>query len=108
MPSDIAIGTANLPTNAPRLTKPSYLVTLVDGKVVTYFIALDKPELASGFISVRGFYCEASEEEVVKGFVEMISKTPKETVLEMMFPTHRVKSIRSLVFNAAKPTMINR
>ena len=93
---------------APKISRPLYLVTLLDGKAVTHFIATDKPELSEGFISVRGIYCELSEEEIVKTFSEIVSKSPKDTVLEMMFPTHRVKHIRSLVFNAVKPTMVSR
>lgn len=112
MPTDIAIGTANLPTGTPTLKKPVYLIILVDvfGKAVTEtrFIATDRPELSQSFISVRGIYCDASEEDIVKGFGEIVSKAPKDTVLEMIFPVHRVKSIRSLVFNAVKPTMVSR
>lgn len=115
MPTDIAIGTANLPTGTPTLKKPVYLITLVDpsGKATkdattTYFIATDRPELIQSFISVRGIYCEATEEEIVKGFSDIVGKAPKDTVLEMIFPAHRVKSIRSLVFNAVKPTMVSR
>lgn len=112
MPTDIAIGAANLPTGAPTLKKPVYLVVLADGSgktaAITQFIALDRPELTQSFISVRGFYTDEEEENIVKGFADIVSKTPKETMLEMMFPVHRIRSIRSLVFNAVKPTMVSR
>lgn len=112
MPTDIAIGTANLPTGTPILKKPVYLIVLVDvvGKITTEtrFVATDRPELLQSFISVRGIYCEASEDDIVKSFAEIVNKAPKDTVLEMIFPVHRIKSIRSLVFNAVKPTMVSR
>jgi len=112
MPTDIAIGTANLPTGTPILKKPVYLIVLVDGSgktaTETNFIATDRPDLSYGFVSVRGIYCEADKEEIVKNFAELVNKAPKDTVLEMVFPAHRIKSIRSLVFNAVKPTMVSR
>lgn len=112
MPTDIAIGTANLPTSTPTLKKPVYLVILVDGSgktaLQTHFIATDCPELAQSFVSVRGFYCDVSEESIIKGFVEIVNKAPKDKILEVIFPVHRIKSIQSLVFNAVKPTMISR
>jgi len=113
MPTDIAIGTANLPTmGAPSLKRPMYLVTLTDGsgknEATTYFIATDRPTFELGFIAVRGIYCNQSEGEIIKEFNEILKDSPKDAVLEMMFPAHRVKSIRSLVFNAVKPTMVGR
>lgn len=116
MPTDIAIGTANLPTVAPTLKRPAYLITLNDlvqsGKSTTHietqFIAVDRPGLENGFITVRGIFTDLTEDEVVKRFTEILTTAPKDSVLEMMFPTHRIKSIRSLVFNAVKPTMITR
>lgn len=116
MPTDIAIGTANLSTVAPVLKRPIYLITLNDlvqsnkskGYVETQFIAIDRPGLENGFIAVRGIYTDLTEEEVIKRFSEILTTAPKDSILEMMFPTHRIKSIRSLVFNAVKPTMITR
>lgn len=118
MPSDIAIGTANFPTSgAPKLTKPAYLIVMTDleysaksvTKVESYFIALDRPSSDNSFISVKGLHVkDYTEEEIIKGFTDIVTSAPKESVVEMMFPTHRVKSIRSLVFNAVKPIVITR
>lgn len=108
MPStDIAIGTTNLiPSGPPTLKKPPYLVTLEknNGKtvIVERFISLDKPQSENGFISVKGIFSIKSEEEIIKSFNDILTENPKELILEMMFPLHRVSSIRSLVFNAAK------
>ena len=91
---------------APSLKKPPYLISLSKSGAkagTEKFISLDKPELLNGFIQVKGFFSDETEEHIVKGFVEIVSNTPKDKILEMMLPHHRVISIRSLVFNAVKP-----
>lgn len=91
---------------APTLKKPPYLVTLTPttekSKSLQKFISLDKPESLNGFIQVKGIYCDHSEEEIIKNFAEILASSPKELILEMLFPLHRIISIRSLVFNAVK------
>jgi len=96
-----------LSAQAPSLKKPPYLITLDEGgtgksKVFQRFISLDKPESINGFIQVKGIYSDLSEDKIVKGFSDILVSAPKEHILEMMFPLHRVYSIRSLVFNAIK------
>lgn len=106
MPIELGANALTTSSIAPVLKKPVYLVTLADGvgktAATTYFIATDKPELSMNFISVRGIFTEADEDEIIRNFSDIVSKTPKETVVEMMFPAHRIRSIRSLVFNAVK------
>lgn len=92
---------------APTLKKPPFLITLDDGvsgktRVFQRFISLDKPESVNGFVQVKGIFTDSSEEEIIKSFSDILTSTPKELILEMMFPLHRVYSIRSLVFNAVK------
>jgi len=97
---------------APTLKKPPYLVTLEDGmkgkeRVFQRFISLDKPMSENGFVQVKGIFCDKDEEEIIKSFTDILTSTPKELHLEMMFPLHRIYHIRSLVFNAVKtPTTI--
>ena len=97
---------------APTLKKPPFLVTLDDGltgktRNFQRFISLDKPESINGFIQVKGIFCDKEEDEIIKNFTDILTSTPKELHLEMMFPLHRIHSIRSLVFNAVKtPTTI--
>ena len=106
---DFAVGAVGVPSVGALRQKPCYLVVLsTSAKKTENFIALDKPDLLNGFIQVKGFYTDLSEEEAVKGFVEVVSSTPKDQYLDIMFPWHRVQSIRSLVFNAVKPTSIAR
>jgi hypothetical protein len=106
MPIDLGSNAITQSTVAPTLKKPVYLITLADGTgktaAISHFIATDKPELTMGFVSVRGIFTEEDEDTIIRGFSEIVGKTPKETVVEMMFPVHRIRSIRSLVFNAVK------
>jgi hypothetical protein len=91
---------------AATLKKPPYLILLekASGKtqIIEKFISLDKPEITTGFIQVKGIFCTKNEEDIIKGFYAIVSSSPKEAIVEMMFPHNRVISIRSLVFNAVK------
>lgn len=92
---------------APTLKKPPFLITLDDGvtgktRNFQRFISLDKPESINGFIQVKGIFCDKDDDEIIKNFSDILTNTPKELTLEMMFPLHRIYSIRSLVFNAVK------
>ena len=94
-------------SQAPTLKKPPYLITLDDGvtgktRNFQRFISLDKPESINGFIQVKGIFCDKDEDEIIKTFADILTTSPKELTLEMMFPLHRIHSIRSLVFNAVK------
>lgn len=96
-----------LGAQAPSLKKPPFLITLDDGATgktrnFQRFISLDKPESINGFIQVKGIYCDKDEDEIIKTFTDILTSNPKELILEMMFPLHRIYSIRSLVFNAVK------
>lgn len=115
MSSDIiAINSTNiLSSGAPILKKPPYLITLDNGMIgknhnFQRFISLDKPESLNGFIQVKGIFCDKSDEDIIKTFSDILTNNPKEFILEMMFPLHRIYSIRSLVFNAVKSTIINK
>ena len=107
---DFAVGSVGIPTVGKVSSKPHYLVTLTNpaGKKPVHFIALDKPDLLNGFIQVKGIFSDLSEEELVKSFSEVVASTPLESRLDMMFPWHRVLSVRSLVFNAHKPVSLPR
>ena len=107
MSNDLAVGaTTILPTGAPILKKPPFLIILekTSGKIhlIERFISLDKPESINGFIQVKGIFCNKEEEEIIKSFNEILTLMPRESILEMMFPLHRIVYIRSLVFNAVK------
>jgi hypothetical protein len=101
-------GMAVIPSGAPVKRNPIYLITLEKtvGKtqVIEKFISLDNPQSENGFIRVKGIFCERAEEEIIKSFNDILTNSPKELILEMLFPHHRIVSIRSLVFSAVKGT----
>jgi len=109
---DFAIGAVGLPVVGNISKKPCYLVSLVDStgksKNLIQFLAIDKPDLLNGFIQVKGVYTSLAEDELVKGFNDLLSSTPKESILDLLLPCNRVYSIRSLVFNANKPSSLNK
>ena len=102
----------SVPTIGALNKKPIYLITLEDssGKKNSFqrFIALDKPDSQTGFLMVKGIFSELAEEEITKNFSDILTAAPKELILDVWFPWHRVVSVRSLVFNANKPATINK
>lgn len=100
---DFAVGvTAVLPTAGALMKKPPHLIYLTDGKgkVTDKFLSMDKPEFQNGFIQVKGLYVEESDDEISKSFFDILTNSPKELILEMMFPWHRISGVRNLVFKA--------
>ncbi len=105
---DFAISVTAAPPVGAISKKPCYLVVM-DGTAKTkpvYFIAMDKPDLQTGFIQAKGIFSSDSEDDIVSGFGEILKNTPKESIVDMMFPWHRIRCIRSLVFNANKPSTL--
>jgi hypothetical protein len=102
--SDIAISSVGIPIVSPVSKKPPYLILLksIDekSKVLEKFISTDKPEILQGFVQVKGFFSMESEDEITKNFGGLLTSAKKELYIEVMFPWHRVGSIRSLVFKA--------
>lgn len=107
---DFGVSITGIPQVGQVSKKPCYLVALasLEGKTKAsiHFIAIDKPDLQTNFILVKGIYSDLSEDEIAKRFSEVLAGTPKEAIVDMMFPSHRIHSIRSLVFNANKPSTL--
>jgi hypothetical protein len=105
---DFAIGITGAPTNVAISKKPCYLVWLDVSKTHKGrpFIALDKPSFEMGFIHVKGFYSVEKEDDIIVRFSDLIRDLPKEEIVEIYVPWHRIDSIRSLVFNANKPATL--
>lgn len=102
---DIAVGITGLPQIGALSKKPPHLVLLEDekkkGGAPKKFITTDKPDIgAMGFVQAKGIFSEAAEDEIVASFADILSSTPKEEFVEMMFPHHRIISVRNLVFKA--------
>ncbi len=107
---DFAVGSVGIPSVGKVISKPCYLVALTNpiGKKPLHFISIDKPDLLEGFIQAKGYFSDLSDEDLVKSYAEVVANAPLDSRVEMMFPHHRVLSIRNLVFSANKPTSITR
>ena len=107
---DFVVSVTGIPNVGYVSKKPCYLISLEDvkgkSKVVNYFISIDKPDFQTNFVQAKGFYSDLEEDEILKKFGEIVVNTPKENIVDMMFPSHRIYSIRSLVFNANKPSSL--
>ena len=104
---DFTVTITGVPSVGGINKKPSYLITLEDtsgkNKNQKRFITNDKPDFNSGFVQVKGIFSDLPEDEILKKFSELLTSCPKELILDIMFPVHKICSIRSLVFNANKP-----
>jgi len=100
--NDIAVAVTGLSGTVAVSKKPSYLILMEDSssksKNVKKFITLDKPELLQGFVQVKGFFSDAPEEEIIKNFVDLLTSTSKDLILEVLIPWHKISYMRSLVF----------
>lgn len=107
-----AVFAGGVPVGSAVSKKPCYLLTLEDNsgksKTLVRFIAIDNPVYQGYFVQVKGVFTDCKEDDIVKRFAEIVQNTSKELQLEISFPVHRVCSIRSLVFNAVKPTSYNK
>jgi hypothetical protein len=101
MSSDIGLGVVGVPNVGGVSKKPPHLVELMEGKNKNYFLALDKPELLLGFIQVKGTFLSSTEvERALKDISAFVTQVPKENIFEMLLPSHRVLSIKNLLFKA--------
>jgi len=102
MSNDIAVQVTGLMGTVAIAKKPSYLIIMDDSssknKNVKKFITLDKPELLQGFVQVKGIFSDAAEDEIIKNFVDILTSIPKDLILEVLVPWHKISYMRSLVF----------
>lgn len=110
-----AVYAGGLPAGSVISKKPHYLIILDNGSTgtkgknaVECFVAIDKPDLLQGFVQVKGFYCGESKDDIIANFGELARAVAKEDLVEELLPWHRIHKIRSLVFNANKPTSFTR
>ncbi len=98
--NDIAIGMSTRNLNSPPVSlKPSYLIYLND-KNNNLFVALDKLDMQSNCVLVKGFFCSESENIISSGFNEIINSVKKENIVEIYFPWHKINKIKNLVFKS--------
>lgn len=105
MSTDIAVGLANrVPNGSVILNKPSYIICLEKNigktKTLEYFLTIDKPEVIDSMVHAKGLFVDLSEDQIIENYSTVLTSSKKELLLEMMFPQHRIHSIRSLAFRA--------
>lgn len=105
MSNDISISPVGLNNKVLTFNKPSYLVIFEDYAAtkkgnVKKIVTLDKPDCSGNFIQAKGIFSEASEEEVVSSYQNLLTEAKKEDIVEVMIPWNRIFSVRSLVFKA--------
>lgn len=103
--SDISINTTSIFQGSTVIQKPIYLLTLktedTKGKPTKeFFLALDKPDIETAYVSCKGFYVEGTEDVISVNFIDLVSKTDKAKYSHIMFPWHRVSSIKNLGYKS--------
>jgi len=100
---DLAVAaTTRITAVSSAVNKPIYLIVFTDmiktkGK---FFVSIEKPEIQDSFVQVKGIFSQASEEEIINSFYDILTRAGKESIMEIYFPWHNVSYIRSLVFKA--------
>jgi hypothetical protein len=101
MSTDIAIGPVGLPNVGGFIKKPPHLIELTEGKTKINFFSFDRPDFHNDYIQVRGCVISPSEvESLSKDLASFMNAIPKDSVVECLYPTHRVLSIKNLYFKA--------
>ena len=75
---------------------PLYLAT-IGGKTLKHFISV-KFEDTGNCAKLTGFMTEQSLENINTNYPKILADQPKETYVEVLYPWHKIESIRSLVF----------
>jgi hypothetical protein len=102
MSNDIALTPVGITSKPHTSSKPSHLIVFEDvakGKVKK-FITLDRPEGNGHLIQAKGVLTDLKEEEVQLTYQEVLTSSPRESIMELMIPCSRIFYIRSLVFKA--------
>ncbi len=106
MSNDIAIqSTFRVPEGSTISTKPAHLIILKEKVGVAKnshnqcFVSLEQPGMGNAaFVHAKGFFTDATPEEVKTGYKELLANMDKATVSEEYFNWDDVKRITNLVF----------
>jgi hypothetical protein len=79
---------------------PADLVVLEGSKKGSeeYFIATKSDHSYINYSKFVGFYTDGTKENIILKYGEIIEATPITNYVEIMFPLHRVREVRSLVY----------
>lgn len=100
---DLSVGVVSIPQQGALSKKPSYLISLEVKKGASqFFLTTDRPEMLQGFVSVRGLFLDPLIEgsDVRQNYTTLLNDATKESMVEIMFPWHKIVSMQSLVFRA--------
>lgn len=91
-----------VPEGSPISNKPSHLLVIEDEFAkIKLFISIELPDMKNvSCVQAKGFFTDASEEEVIIHFSELIAKADKKNFVEIYVPWSRVVVIQNLVFRA--------
>jgi hypothetical protein len=107
---DFSVGITGMPAVGQISKKPSYLIELepTDKKSVAskHFITLDKPDFQNNFVQAKGIFSDSTADDIIKNYNDILTAAGREAIIDIMFPTHRIRSVRSLVFNANKQSTL--
>ncbi len=100
---DIHVSSVNSLT-APPPAKPTYLMKfLPEGKAkAALFIAIELPKFDVAYVQAKGFFYDGDEADIVTNYMAIIAETDKNSLTEMWFPWHSIKSVKSLIFKVNK------
>jgi hypothetical protein len=100
--SDIAIQPAPSLHEYNKFSKfePFDLVVLDSFKKSTeeYFIATKSDHGVSHYSQFVGFFFDGKKEDIIERYAEIIASTPTTSFVQIKFPMHRIREIRSLVY----------
>jgi hypothetical protein len=107
MSNDLSIATTyNVPQAGAQPTKPPHLVVL-NGKVGVAknshnecFLAIEAPEMQTAYVKARGYFMDATPEDISKGWRDMLTSIDKDRIEELYIPWSDVKRVKNLTYKA--------
>jgi hypothetical protein len=108
MSTDISIATTfNVPNAGAQLAKPPHLIVLNEKVGVAKnshnlcFLTTEPPIMNNtSFIQAHGCFSEATAEEIVKGYRDMVLAFNKDQIEEITFSWSDVKRVKNLTYKA--------
>jgi hypothetical protein len=100
MSNEIVVNQVTFTNKNTQAFKAPYLLVVQIKKGFRNFLSLEKPEFFHQHLSTKGFFCEASDDEIAKNFAQILTDTSRELYTEMSFPLTKVEYVKNLVYKA--------